>query len=759
MKQLLIFIVLLNTFFSRGQSLPYNILFDDEKVNSIFIIMDEDSLNEMYNELENEHEYAVQFIYDEGTGTDTLENVGFRLRGNTSLGSAKKSFKVSFNTYNAGRKYHAVEKMNLIGNHNDPSMSREKLYFDIYNAFGLPVRRVSFVKVFINDDYYGLYTNTEEYDEIFLKDRFGENTGNLYKCLYGSNLEYKGTNPLLYGSYELLTNEEENDYSDLMNLTDVITNTPIEDLPCELEKFFNVDNFLKIYAIDIATGHWDNYGLNQNNFYLYHNQFTGQFEFLSYDCDNTLGVDWFGIDWAERDIYDWNFDDRPLVERLFQIDDYKNRFSYYMNELINTVMLPEVFFPHIDSVKELITPAALEDEYKGYDYGYTDDDFLNSFDTDDIDGHTPYGIKNFIEKRNAETTLQIELNDIFPVASEITHAPLLPAFDENIDLTLYCLDDEDVISAELIYNIDGDAVGSLEMYDDGLHNDAAANDNIFGVRLETPGAIEFILYNFEITDNTGNVSVYPSCGQYQLKIGFNPPTLVINELMAINDSTVIDNAGDNDDYVEIYNPGSSAIYLGDYYLSDDFTNPAKWKLPEVTLLADDYILLWADNETEEGEEHCDFKLSGSGEQLGLFAGVSDYFSAIDTISFGMQTADISFGRIPNGSGNFVLLTEPSPGENNEKTPPPTDTTFQFLFSVLGNPITQNSIVQLQLMEEAAVQLDIFSLNGQLVFPIEENTLSAGSYVFTIDNRQFGSGMYFLRLLVNGEQTIYKLMQQ
>lgn len=55
--------------------------------------MDPDSLNEMYENLENEHEYAVQFVYDSPIVQDTLQNVGFRLRGNTSLSSAKNHLK------------------------------------------------------------------------------------------------------------------------------------------------------------------------------------------------------------------------------------------------------------------------------------------------------------------------------------------------------------------------------------------------------------------------------------------------------------------------------------------------------------------------------------------------------------------------------------------------------------------------------------------------------------------------------------------
>ncbi|MED5318820.1 MAG: CotH kinase family protein, partial [Bacteroidota bacterium] len=60
-------------------------------------------------------EWPGTFVYESSTGTDTVSNVGIRLRGNTSRNAAKKSFKVSFNTFIAGGKWNGLEKMNLNG--------------------------------------------------------------------------------------------------------------------------------------------------------------------------------------------------------------------------------------------------------------------------------------------------------------------------------------------------------------------------------------------------------------------------------------------------------------------------------------------------------------------------------------------------------------------------------------------------------------------------------------------------------------------
>ncbi|HCM58785.1 MAG TPA: hypothetical protein DIS74_00075, partial [Bacteroidales bacterium] len=80
-----------------------------------------------------------------------------------------------------------------------------------------------------------------------------------------------------------------------------------------------VQDYLKIMTAQILCGDWDGYLYNKNNFYLYHNTQTGRFEYIPYDVDNTFGIDWFGINWAERNIYGWQPGGdqvRPLYDRI-----------------------------------------------------------------------------------------------------------------------------------------------------------------------------------------------------------------------------------------------------------------------------------------------------------------------------------------------------------------------------------------------------------------------------------------------------------
>ncbi len=138
-------------------------------------------------------------------------------------------------------------------------------------------------------------------------------------------------------------------------------------------------------------------------------------------------------------------------------------------------------------------------------------------------------------------------------------------------------------------------------------------------------------------------------------------SLCINELMASNSSTVADPQGKYEDWIEIYNKGDQSVSLKGMYLSDDLDKPAKWQFPDITLEPGAFLMVWADEDIEDEGIHADFKLSASGEALGLF---NTDQTVIDTVTFEAQSENISFGRYPDGSDNWQAFTSSSPGKAN-----------------------------------------------------------------------------------------------
>ena len=279
-------------------------------------------------------EWPATFVYESSAGIDTVENVGMRLRGNTSREAAKKSFKVSFNTFTPGASWNGLEKLNLNGNHNDPSMLRARMVWEFMRAQGHVAPRVSHVRVYVNGEYRGLYINVEHVDEEFIQKRFKHDDGNLWKCTYPGDLAYLGEDPEAYKLtpwwsdqrvYELKTNTVEDDYSAIAELCTVIGTVPDDEFECALEAIFDVDAFLKTAAMEILVGHWDNYIGNHNNYYLYERPTDGRLMMISYDVDNTLGIEWGG-GWATHNVYQWDqWGERPLYERVMGIEQYRTR--------------------------------------------------------------------------------------------------------------------------------------------------------------------------------------------------------------------------------------------------------------------------------------------------------------------------------------------------------------------------------------------------------------------------------------------------
>jgi hypothetical protein len=143
-------------------------------------------------------------------------------------------------------------------------------------------------------------------------------------------------------------------------------------------------------------------------------------------------------------------------------------------------------------------------------------------------------------------------------------------------------------------------------------------------------------------------------------------SVVINELMAFNTTSLTDPQGENDDWIELHNISDKEIDLSGMYLSDSKNNLRKWAFPENTVIPSrGYLIVWADeNGKAESGLHASFKLSKSGEIVILIDTDERGNAMLDMVEFGQQEEDSAIGRIPNGTGEFRSLAM-TPGEKNK----------------------------------------------------------------------------------------------
>lgn len=405
------FFVTLSIFSGYAQNINpgEDIIYRTDEIASVYLsITSQDSLVLFDEENQYSDDYLRAQIRFVNSSLDTLLpfDVGIRLRGNTSRQHPKKSFKIKFREYD-GDRFFSYKHFNFKAENNDPSFLREHMSLQSFRAVNIAAARSHHAKVFLNNQYMGLYLNVEQINNDFVEDRFGNKAGNLYKCIYGSSLKLNND---VYdeGVFELKTNENKNDRSILENFIHLLNNTDENEFEAMIEENFEVDRFLKYLAVEALTGHWDGYSFNQNNYYLYENSSSKKIEFIPYDVDNTFGIDWISGDWGKHNVLNWahSEDSRPLTNRILARPIYFTQYVNNLKTILEEVFTTDTYFPEFDRFKELLHEAVATDEYFPLTFGFHVEDY-NKSHSEAIGGHLQYGLKDYMEMRIATAWEQI----------------------------------------------------------------------------------------------------------------------------------------------------------------------------------------------------------------------------------------------------------------------------------------------------------------------------------------------------------------
>jgi hypothetical protein len=142
--------------------------------------------------------------------------------------------------------------------------------------------------------------------------------------------------------------------------------------------------------------------------------------------------------------------------------------------------------------------------------------------------------------------------------------------------------------------------------------------------------------------------------------------LYVNEFSADNEHIIADEKGDFDDWIEIYNSTDNPVDIGGLFLTDSLGDPAKHRIPttnpdSTTIPAHGFIILWADNQEEQGALHLDFKLGKNGEQIGWTG--YDGINFINSLTYGNQYTNSSSSRFPDGNNKWIFSPS-TPGKPN-----------------------------------------------------------------------------------------------
>ena len=211
-------------------------------------------------------------------------DVDLRYRGDTARIMPKKSWKVDFSESDP---FNGAEELNLNADYIDQTLLRSAVGYDFLTRAGVPAPRHTYARLYLNDGYYGLFSNVEQIDERFL-DRMGWDLhGNLYKG--DGNLElpkwYEDNVLWWEANYGKHTNDQ-NGYDDIRALMELVNNTPDAQFPAAIAETFDVNGWLDWYAANILLG---NFEMVAKNYYLYHDFSADKWRILPWDVDLALG--------------------------------------------------------------------------------------------------------------------------------------------------------------------------------------------------------------------------------------------------------------------------------------------------------------------------------------------------------------------------------------------------------------------------------------------------------------------------------------
>jgi len=703
---------------------------------------------------ESNWDQILDSFYIEGAGNrllgslkidgTSLDSVGIRYKGYSSVSTnrLKNPFNIDLDYRIAGQDYQGYDKIKLSNVIQDPSFLREVLSYEIARNY-MPASKANFANVYINDTLWGLYTNVESVNKEFLSQHFYSNSNSFFKG-NPESLDLSGENSNLSDSpgtdsasyYTLYDMKSDHGWSDLYHFIDTLNNHTDS-----IEKLLNVDRTLWMHAFNYGLVNFDSYVGYAQNYYLYKGD-NGRFNPILWDLNMSFAsyrfTDasdyWSGFSISEASLMDplahfnsFSVYPRPLLRNLFAMARYRRMYMAHIRTIMEENFVNSEYYTRGMELQALIDTAVQNDTNKFYGYA----DFQNNLTSTVSDLIDYPGLTQLMDAR---TVYMSNLPGYAGAPSIDTINPVSAfAVGGSIDVNVKITDATDAI---LAYRFDArDVFSKLDMYDDGLHNDGIAGDSIYGTTIQNAGnTIQY--YFYAENDSAGKFSpVRAAYEYYTLEQQLLPQELVINEFMASNTSTVTDQNGQYEDWIELYNNTSSIVSTGGLYLTDSLAILDKWPLPFAFIEPGAYFMIWADNDSDQPGIHANFKLATSGEFLAL--SYSDG-SIIDSVSFATQYDDITTGRFPNGTGPFQNLY-PTYGDTNRLTNPTNNTNP--MLEIFPNPA--KGVIYIQL-EDAMIDpyVELISIRGQGLIKKE---LDPSINLHELDVSGLAEGIYLVNL--------------
>ncbi len=654
------------------------------------------------------------------------DSVGVRFKGQTSYmmlppGAQKMSFNVTLDHVDPAQDLMGYTTLNLNNAFQDASFLREVVFLDLIRDH-VPAAKANYVHLNINGASWGLYPNVQQLNKDFISEWFQSNDGHRWRADRPDGQVGGGGGPS-WGDGTAALNDlgpDTADYQQYYTLkgTDLTTNPwealvrtcqKVDGLPQgllfdSLPRYLDIDRTLWFLASEIAFGDDDSYvHKGKMDYYLYWEPITERMVPHEFDGNSVMKNN--TTNW--NPFYHETNANYPLLNRLLAVPEWRQRYLAHLRTLIGEKMQSAPFNALVDSYVAMIDAEVQADPKKLYTYA----NFLTEVNA----------LKSYITNRRNTLMANSEVAQPAPAISSVEHvvagtAWQAPLPNESPVVRATVTSGNGVFSVRLYHGTGTEGTFTrMEMFDDGLHDDGAAGDGVYGASLPPAGPNEVVRYYVEaVANNPARTVVYAPPGAehdvytYTVQAQTAVMPVVINELMSSNASTVVDNAGEYEDWIELFNGSAVDIDLSGGFLTDDGADLFKWTIPAGSIVpAGGYLTFWADEDQGQGDGHTNFKLSAGGEELWL---VNADSAVVDHVVFGAIATDMGYARVPNGSGPFVEQT-PTFAATNDLFSTVHGTAAGVAFEAFPNPTAGALTVRCA----APTDLELLDATGRLLW--------------------------------------------
>jgi spore coat protein CotH len=472
--------------------------------------------NQMVQNHESETELPAKMTYD---GVELASNVGVRFKGQTSYwqnNTEKKSFNISTDYENENQEIGGFTNINLNCAFGDDTFMREVIY-EHTNQIYMPSVSVNYVELYINESYWGIYINSQQIDNNFMKEWFLSKKGSRWRAEppsgesqgFGSGfsaINYLGDSFSSYAKYYTLKkyykDTEEEAWSDLINVAKVLEYTSSDEMEAKVSKVLDLDRTLWFLVMENVFDDEDGYIYKgENDYYLFWDPVAKWLTPIEYDGNSTMQPgyqNWSPFFNAANSKY-------PLLYRILNVPSIRQRYLAHMRTVLNETFNPTYMNNVINNYSAKIDSYIQVDSKKMMTYSeYT---------------YTVFWLKTIIDSRynnlisNSEVKVSgLEISNTQWAVNGTTWGTPSAINNVTINTTI-----SGTMGINIIYACLGKGVAGpfskRKMYDDGQHDDGAANDGVYGVIIPAQESGTRIRFYIEaIAGNTSRTRSYSPSG-------------------------------------------------------------------------------------------------------------------------------------------------------------------------------------------------------------------------------------------------------